>query len=101
MIFVPQGFLLTADAELGFLRSPTSDDKNVRVPLLKRDIIMNVEELPKRYGRRHLARGFLSSRSAIFVVVSVAVCLAVCVSILHPGRVGELAVSIRRCLFNH
>ena len=61
---------------------------------------MNVEELPKKSGRRSLARGYLSSRPAIFVIVSVAVCLGVCVAILHHGRVTELAVSIRRCLFN-
>ncbi|XP_061359655.1 squamosa promoter-binding-like protein 7 [Gastrolobium bilobum] len=95
-----QGTLSRADLKL--LTSPTSNDKNERIPLLKREIIMNVEELPKRCDRRYLARGFLSSqRPAIFVIVSVAVCLGVCVAVLHHGRVSELAVSIRRCLFNY
>lgn len=96
-----QGILSRADAKWGVLKSPTSNDKNERIPLLKRDIIMNVEELPGRYGRRCLGRGFLISRPAIFVIVSVAVCLGVCVAVLHPGRISELAVSVRRCLFNY
>ncbi|GAU20040.1 hypothetical protein TSUD_381320 [Trifolium subterraneum] len=96
-----QGIQFSADAELGILRSLASDDKSQKIPLLKRDIIMNMEEFPKRCERRNLTRGFLSSRPTIFVLVSVVVCLMVCVSIFHHGRVNELAVSIRRCLFNH
>ncbi|XP_027353402.1 squamosa promoter-binding-like protein 7 isoform X3 [Abrus precatorius] len=96
-----QDVLSRADARLGILKSPTSNEKNERIPLLKREIIMNVEELPVRCGRRNLARGFLTSRPAVFVIVSVAVCLGVCVAVLHHGRVSELAVSIRRCLFNY
>lgn len=90
-----------ADAKLGVLRSSTSNDKNENIPLLKREIIMNVEEFPKTSCHRYLARGFLSSRPAIFVIVSVAVCLGLCVAVVHRGRVSELAVSIRRCLFNN
>ncbi|KAG4945829.1 hypothetical protein JHK87_041836 [Glycine soja] len=96
-----QGILSRTDEKWGVLKSPTSNDKTERIPLLKRDIIMSVEELPERYGRRCLGRGFLTSRPAIFVIVSVAVCLGVCVAVLHPGRVSELAVSVRRCLFNY
>ncbi|KAL2341184.1 hypothetical protein Fmac_009124 [Flemingia macrophylla] len=96
-----QGILTRADANCGVLKSPTSNDKNERIPLLKGDIIMNVEELPARYARRCLGRGFSTSRPAIFVIVLVAVCLGVCVAVLHPGRVSELAVSVRRCLFNY
>lgn len=98
-----QGIQSRADEKWGVLKvkSPTSNEKMERIPLLKRDIIMSVEELPERYGRRCLGRGFLTSRPAIFVIVSVAVCLGVCVAVLHPGRVSELAVSVRRCLFNY
>ncbi|KAK7359652.1 hypothetical protein VNO77_01614 [Canavalia gladiata] len=97
-----QGILLREDAKLGVLKSPTSNEKNERIPLLKREIIMNVEELPKRCGRRYPARGFLTSRPTIFVIISVAVCLGVCVAVLHlHGKVSDLAVSIRRCLFNY
>ncbi|CAJ2658553.1 unnamed protein product [Trifolium pratense] len=96
-----QGIQFRVDAELGVPRSLPSDEKSQKIPLLKRDIIMNMEEFPRRCDRRNLTRGFLSSRPTIFVLVSVVVCLMVCVSIFHHGRVNELAVSIRRCLFNH
>ncbi|KAL4293047.1 hypothetical protein AHAS_Ahas18G0089000 [Arachis hypogaea] len=95
-----QDVLSRTDSKCGIMRIPTFNDKIDRIPLLKREIIMNMEELPKRSSRRYVGRGFLSSRPAMFVIVSVAVCLAVCVAILHRGRVSELAVSIRRCLFN-
>lgn len=61
---------------------------------------MNVEEFSGRPGYRYLTRGFLGSRPAILMIASVAVCVGVCAAILHPGRVGEFAVSIRRCLFS-
>jgi len=96
-----QGIQFRADAELGVLSSLASDEKNQKIPLLKREIIMNMEELPKRCDHRNLTRGFLRSRPTTFVLVSLVVCLAVCVSVFHHGRVNELAVSIRRCLFNH
>lgn len=96
-----QGIQFRADAELGVLSSLASDEKNQKIPLLKRDIIMNMEELPKRCDHQNLTRGFLRSRPTTFVLVSLVVCLAVCVSVFHHGRVNELAVSIRRCLFNH
>ncbi|KAG2395799.1 Squamosa promoter-binding-like protein [Vigna angularis] len=96
-----QGILSRADAKWGVLKNLTCSDKNERIPLLKRDIIMNVEELPEIYGRGCLGRGLLTPRPAIFVMVSIAVCLGVCVAVLHPGGVTELAVSVRRCLFNY
>ncbi|CAI8590806.1 unnamed protein product [Vicia faba] len=95
-----QGIRFNTDPELGVLRSLAFDKKNHKVPLLKRDIIMNMEDLPNRRDHRNLTRGFLTSRPTIFVLVSVVVCLAVCVSIFHRGRVTELAVSIRRCLYH-
>lgn len=100
-LIIFQGNPFNADPELGVLRSLAFVEKNQKVPLLKRDIIMNMEDLPNRRDHQNLTRGFLTSRPTIFVLVSVVVCLAVCVSIFHQGRVTELAVSIRRCLFNH
>ncbi|XLT31303.1 hypothetical protein HN873_062595, partial [Arachis hypogaea] len=86
-----QDVLSRTDSKCGIMRIPTFNDKIDRIPLLKREIIMNMEELPKRSSRRYVGRGFLSSRPAMFVIVSVAVCLAVCVAILHRGRVKEEA----------
>ncbi|KAE9594629.1 hypothetical protein Lal_00037455 [Lupinus albus] len=96
-----QGIMSTSDARLGVSRSSTSNERNERIPLLKRDIIMNMEELLETSSHRYLPRGFLSSKPAIFVIASLAVCLGLCVAVLHPGKVNELAISIRRCLFNN
>lgn len=101
LIFALQGIHFRADAELGVLSNLTSDENNQKIPLLKRDIIMNMEELPKRRADQNLTKGFLRSRPTIFMLVSLVVCLAVCVSIFHHGRVNKFAVSIRRCLFHH
>ncbi|KAE9591416.1 putative transcription factor SBP family [Lupinus albus] len=96
-----QGIMSIADARLGASRSSTSNDRNERVALLKREIIMNMEELPKSSCHRYLPRGFSISQPAMFVIASVAVCFGLCVAVLHHGRVSEFALSIRRCLFNN
>ncbi|MED6156937.1 Squamosa promoter-binding-like protein [Stylosanthes scabra] len=95
-----QDVLSRTDSKLGIMTSPTSNDKTDRIPLLKREIIMNMEELPKQSCRRYVGRGYLNSRPAIVMIASVTICLGVCVAVLHRGRVSEFAVSIRRCLFN-
>ena len=103
MIFNFQGFKGGEDARLGVLRSPSPNVISERLPLLMKDTIMNVdpiEEMPRKSGHRYLTRGALSSRPAILVIASVAVCIGICTALLHTERVGEFAVSIRRCLFN-
>ncbi|KAK4266467.1 hypothetical protein QN277_027383 [Acacia crassicarpa] len=88
-----QGAESRVDAKLG-VRSPTWVDKRERIPLLGNGVITKMEELPRRY--RYLAR-----RPAILMIAALTVCFGVCAALLHPGRVGEFAVSIRRCLFNN
>ncbi|CAL9088094.1 unnamed protein product [Musa acuminata var. zebrina] len=39
------------------------------------------------------------TRFPLFVIVTVVLCLAACIILLHPHEVGEIAVSIRRCMF--
>ncbi|RWW34698.1 hypothetical protein GW17_00000522 [Ensete ventricosum] len=41
----------------------------------------------------------MRTRFPLFVIVSVVLCLAACIILLHPHEVGEFAVSIRRCMF--
>ncbi|CAL0309044.1 unnamed protein product [Lupinus luteus] len=96
-----QGIMSIADTWFGVSRSSTSNDRNERVALLKREIIMNMEELPKSSCHRYLPRAFSISQPAMFVIASVAVCFGLCVAVLHHGRVSEFALSIRRCLFNN
>ncbi|KAI4345510.1 hypothetical protein L6164_012625 [Bauhinia variegata] len=95
-----QGIEARSDAKLGVLSSPYC---NERIPLLKSEIIMNMDsskQFPRKSGHRYLARGVFSSRPAIFTIAAVALCIGVCAALLHPGKVGEFAVTIRRCLFN-
>ena len=96
-----QGIEAQVDAKV--VRSPTFDDKSESIPLLKKDIIMNVDdikEMPGKCGLTYRSRGVLGFRPAVLVIASVALCVGICAAILHPGRVGEFAVSVRRCLFN-
>ncbi|KAL5852517.1 hypothetical protein ACOSQ3_007635 [Xanthoceras sorbifolium] len=71
-------------------------------PLLNREVVMNVS-LNKEWPRKSCSQIFsgtvLISRPTIFVATVVAVCFGVCVVALHPQKVGELAISIRRSLF--
>lgn len=67
------------------------------VPLLSTEVVMNAS-LAKEW-RRKSCGGFSSSRSTIFVVAVTAVCFGICVVLLHPHKVSDFAVSIRRSLF--
>ncbi|KAG8480960.1 hypothetical protein CXB51_025645 [Gossypium anomalum] len=71
------------------------------VPLLNKEIIMNVN-LSKGYSRKScgFATMRLSSRPAVLIIAATAICLGMCAVIFHPNRVGEFAVTIRRCLFD-
>ncbi|XLR34233.1 hypothetical protein S83_062133 [Arachis hypogaea] len=46
-----QDVLSRTDSKCGIMKIPTFNDKIDRIPLLKREIIMNMEELPKRSSR--------------------------------------------------
>lgn len=70
------------------------------VPLLGGEVVMNVmhiKELPRKSCHRIFAT---TKRSAMFVIATAAVCFGVCVVFLHPNKVGEFAVTVRRCLFD-
>ncbi|MBA0700432.1 hypothetical protein Goari_026750, partial [Gossypium aridum] len=71
------------------------------VPLLNKEIIMNVN-LSKDYSRKScgFATMRLRSRPAVLIIAATAICLGMCAVILHPSRVGEFAVTMRRCLFD-
>ncbi|TYJ14405.1 hypothetical protein E1A91_A10G116400v1 [Gossypium mustelinum] len=71
------------------------------VPLLNKEIIMNVN-LSKDYSRKScgFATMRLRSRPAVIIIAATIICLGMCAVIFHPNRVGEFAVTIRRCLFD-
>lgn len=82
----------------------TSPDSGTAL-LLNRDIVMNmthIKEGPRNSWSRFNSNTVASSpRSLLYVITTVAVCFGVCAVILHPHKVGNFAISIRRCLFDH
>lgn len=67
------------------------------VPLLSNEVVMNVSFV-KEWQRKscsHISTGVLSARPIIFVIAVTAVCFATCVVLLHPHKVGDIAVSVR------
>ncbi|XVF38595.1 hypothetical protein REPUB_Repub20aG0115800 [Reevesia pubescens] len=89
------GKLQTMMASTTFTRSETA-------PLLNKEIIMNVnlsKECPRKSCSPILATTTLRSRPAVVVIATAAICLGMCAVLFHPNKVGEFAVTIRRCLF--
>lgn len=81
----------------------TSSDRSETVPLLNREVIMNVnhvKEWPRKSCGGIVSRTIFSSRPSIFLISIATVCLGICAVLLHPHKVSEFAVSIRRCLFD-
>jgi hypothetical protein len=73
------------------------------VPLLNKEVVMNVnpiKEWPRKSCGRFVSGTIFSSRPSFFVIGFAAVCLGMCAVLLHPHKVSEFAVSIRRCLFD-
>ncbi|XP_022721858.1 squamosa promoter-binding-like protein 7 [Durio zibethinus] len=67
------------------------------------EIIMNVnlsKECPRKSCSPIFATTTLRFRPAVFVIATAAICLAMCAVFFHPNKVGEFAVTIRRCLLN-
>ncbi|XWS13986.1 hypothetical protein CRYUN_Cryun36dG0085300 [Craigia yunnanensis] len=90
------GKLQTMMASTTFTRSET-------VPLLNKEIIMNVnlsKECPRKPCSPIFATTTLRSRPAVFIIATAAICLGICAVFYHPNKVGEFAVTIRRCLFD-
>jgi len=101
--FNSQGTGIISNAKLEAVRCSTSSERSETVPLLSREVIMNVnhvKEWPRKSCGVIVSRAIFSSRSSIFLISIAAVCLGICAVILHPHKVSEFAVSIRRCLFD-
>ncbi|KAG2727300.1 hypothetical protein I3760_01G151200 [Carya illinoinensis] len=94
---------IIANAKVGAQTCSASSGRSETVPLLNREVVMNVKHL-KEWPRKSCGRiGFgtvFSSRPSIFVISFAAVCLGICAVLLHPHKVGQFAVSIRRCLLD-
>ncbi|GMI70351.1 SQUAMOSA PROMOTER BINDING PROTEIN-LIKE 7, squamosa promoter binding protein-like 7 [Hibiscus trionum] len=89
------------NGKLQTMMAPTISGRSETVPLINKEIIMNVnpsKDCPRKPCSFATAR--LRSRPVVLVISTAAICLAMCAVIFHPNRVGEFAVTIRRCLFD-
>nr|AUW52978.1 squamosa promoter binding-like protein 7 [Petunia x hybrida] len=71
------------------------------VPLLDAELPLRVKEQSGKPCGFLVRKTFLTSRSLVFVLTGVAVCLGLCATFVHPRKVGEFAMTIRRCLFDN
>ncbi|PPD82170.1 hypothetical protein GOBAR_DD20889 [Gossypium barbadense] len=103
-LFVPNGSQDLGErtnAKFQTMMASTTLTRSETVPLLNKEIVMNVnlsKELPRKSCSTIFATTTLRSCPALFVVATAAICLGICAVFLHPNRVGEFAVTIRRCL---
>ncbi|KAJ0092186.1 hypothetical protein Patl1_25532 [Pistacia atlantica] len=92
----------TLKGKVGAMVASNATDTGEIVPLLSSEVVMNVS-LVKEWPRKscgHIFTGSVfSSRPTIFVIAVTAVCFGICVVLLHPHKVSDFAVSIRRSLF--
>ncbi|XVF28447.1 hypothetical protein REPUB_Repub15cG0029900 [Reevesia pubescens] len=91
------------NGKLRTMMASTSFDRSETVPLLNKEIIMNVshsKECRRKSCSPVYATTTLRSRPAIFIIATAAICLGMCAVLFHPSGVGEFAVTIRRCLFD-
>ncbi|KAE8723385.1 sugar transporter ERD6-like 16-like [Hibiscus syriacus] len=91
---------ITSDKFRTMMASTTLTESEA-VPLLNKEVILNVnldKEFPRKSCSPIFATTTLRSYPAIFVFATAAICLGICAVLFHPNRVGEFAVTIRRCL---
>ncbi|TYI38819.1 hypothetical protein ES332_A02G054900v1 [Gossypium tomentosum] len=103
-LFVPNGSQDLGErtnAKFQTMMASTTLTRSETVPLLNKEIVMNVnlsKERPRKSCSTIFATTTLRYCPALFVVATAAICLGICEVFLHPNRVGEFAVTIRRCL---
>ncbi|MCD7459540.1 hypothetical protein HAX54_041220 [Datura stramonium] len=75
-------------------------ERTSTVPLLDAELALRVKEEQSGKSCGLLVRKtVLMSRTLVFVITGFALCLGLCATFLHPRKVGEFAMTIRRCLF--
>ncbi|XWS53700.1 hypothetical protein CRYUN_Cryun10bG0022800 [Craigia yunnanensis] len=92
-----------SNGKLRAMMASTSFTRSETLPLLNKEIIMNVN-LSKECSRKSCSPIFATttfrSRPAVFLIATAAICLGMCAVFFHPSKVGEFTVTIRRCLFD-
>ncbi|KAK4388494.1 Squamosa promoter-binding-like protein 7 [Sesamum angolense] len=88
---------------LGLNTPSPSPDESLTLPLIKREVIMDVNhhEMLGSSSSRLLARTFSTSRLLIMAIAAIGVCFGICSIVLHPQRVDLIVTTIQRCLFDN
>lgn len=82
----------------------TEEEDATKVPLLKGEVVVNVHlhESPRNHSHRLLlTRRILTSRPFVMAIAAIGICFGVCAVVFHPQRIGQIAISIPRCLFDN
>ena len=109
--YLKQDTEITVDSRLGVIVGSTSDERSETVPLLskkavgKANLIKELPSVAKRCTSGEVLRSrsggmFLRFRPTLLVISATAICVGFCAVLIHPHKVGEFAVTIRRCLFD-
>lgn len=96
--------MIRSNNKVGAVMDSTTVDRCEVVPLLNREVVMDVnliKEWPRRSFSHIFSGGLLRSLPTVTVIAMAAVCFGVCVVVLHPEKVGHFATSVRRSLFGN
>ncbi|KAL0434564.1 UNVERIFIED_CONTAM: Squamosa promoter-binding-like protein 7 [Sesamum latifolium] len=88
---------------LGLNVPSPSIDESLTLPLLKQEVIMDVnhQETLGNSSRWLLMRTFSTSRLLIMAIAALGVCFSICSIALHPQRIDVIVTTIQRCLFDN
>lgn len=103
---------ITVDGKLDVMLDSNSNQRSETLPLLNKKAAMKanlIKQWPREGNCGNSSGEVLRSRSSgtvlgfrptLYVISAAAMCLGICAVIFHPHKVGEFAVTIRRCLFD-
>lgn len=101
---------ITVDGKLDVILGSTSNERSETLPLINKKASMKanlIQQWPREANCGNSSGEGLSSRSSgtflgfrptIYIISAAAMCLGICAVVFHPHKVGEFAVTIRRCL---
>lgn len=80
----------------------TSTDNVETIPLINKKLCekISVQEHSRKSCGLLFSGALFRRQTTIFAVTFVAVCFGVCAALVHSHKVGEFAISIRRCLID-
>ncbi|OVA11415.1 Transcription factor [Macleaya cordata] len=94
---------MAMEKRLGSITNSAFQERSETIPLLNGEVTTDVthQQWPKKSCGRIFSSTILSPRPLVLIVAVAALCSGVCAVVFHPHKVGEFAVSIRRCLFGY